>query len=114
MYTEEEICTIYRNADTNQSRIKLLQDLTLYSRDKLVKILQKHGYEVEAPKKKTIRKNIRKEKLIHFHSLGLTDVEIGRYMEIAPSTVKYWRDKLGLDCNYHNYKNKNKPAATGK
>lgn len=114
IYTEEELCTIYRSADKNQDRIKLLQDLTLYSKDKLVNILNKHGYEVEFQKKNTARKNIQKEKIIHFHSLGKTDVEIARYMNVSASAVGYWRDKLGLGCNYHNYKNKKVPAGTGK
>jgi hypothetical protein len=113
MYTEEEICTIYRSAHKDQDRIQLLQDLTLYSKDKLIKILIKHGYEVDKYRKNAIKKKIRTEKLIHFHSLGMSDVEIGRYLGVVASSVKYWRDKLGLETNYHNYKNKNKPAGTG-
>ena len=59
-------------------------------------------------------KTYKKEKIIHFHSLGKTDVEIARYMNVSASAVGYWRDKLGLGCNYHNYKNKKVPAGTGK
>jgi hypothetical protein len=36
----------------------------------------------------------------------MSDVEIARYLGVVASSVKYWRDKLGLETNYHNYKNK--------
>jgi len=89
-YSESEICTIYRNADKNQDKIKLLQELTLLKESEIIRILKKNGYEIEKPNK---------EKLLHFYNKGLSDARIARYLNVSESTIRNWRLKLGLPSN---------------
>lgn len=112
MYTDDEVCKFYRNADDRIDKMELLKDLTNYSEEKLIKILNSRGYEV-----KTSIKNIAfrrgivvKDKFLEYYNLGWTDQKIAKAFGVAESTIQYWRFKNGLLAN----KLKKMPAGTGK
>lgn len=89
-YSESEICTFYRNADKNQDKIKLLQELTLLRENEIIRILKKNGCEIEKPNK---------EKFLHFYNKNLSDARIARYLNVSESTIRNWRVKLELPKN---------------
>lgn len=98
-YTEQEICSFYRNACENLDKIQLLQELTLLSKDKILSILNKNNYEHKSLPKSYSKKNCNKEKFMYFYNKGLSDEELTRYLGIAIATVKWWRHKLNLSEN---------------
>lgn len=98
-YTEQEICSFYRNAEENQDKIKLLQELTLLSKEKILNILNKNNYEHEFLPKNYSKKTCNKEKFLYFYNKRLSDEELSKYLGIAIATVKWWRHKLNLSEN---------------
>lgn len=89
-YSENEICSFYKNADKKQDRIKLLQELTLLREEEIIRILKKRGCEIEKPNK---------EKFLHFYNKGLSDARIALYLNVSESTIKNWRVKFELPKN---------------
>lgn len=96
-YNVDEICTLYRNADKNINKLKLLQELTLLKRSELIKILERNGYKIN---NKASRKKYSREELLNYYNQGLNDTEISRAMGCSESTVNGWRQENGLENNY--------------
>jgi DNA-binding transcriptional MerR regulator len=101
LYSEEEICGMYKKADVNLNRIKLLQELTLFSKEKIVKILQNHGCELEAPVKpdNKPKKTLTKDKFMEYYKQNLSDYKISLKVGLSEGTIRYWRNKYGLPPN---------------
>lgn len=111
-YSENEICTIYRNAKDSIDKIKLLEELAMLPKKEIVEILNKNGYKVK--KIRNTRKKYNDEDFLELYNKGLNDAEIAREMSCSEGTVNFWRQDNKLISNYHKKINKKKPAGTGK
>jgi len=87
MYTDEEICLMFKNADERQDRVKLLSELSSLSKKEVVKILNKYGITVESKKEK--RKQL-KEKSCELYEQGNTQAKIAGILGISVGVVQYW------------------------
>jgi hypothetical protein len=101
LYSEEEICGMYKKADVNLNRIKLLQELTLFSKEKIIKILQDNGCELEAPAKvnNKHKKELTKDKFLEYYKQNLSDYKISLKIGLSEGAIRYWRIKYGLPSN---------------
>jgi len=96
MYTDEEICLMFRNADERQDRVKLLSELSSLSKKEVVKILNKYGITVnEKQENKAFVHKQKQERFLELYEKGWTDKKISTELQIAESTVQYWRSRIG-------------------
>ncbi len=101
VYSEREICNFYKNADLWQDRIKLIQELTLLDKEKIIDILKMNGIEVSEYKPdRSHNRILTKEIFMEHYNNGLCDSNIAKVVGVSESTVRYWRLKFRLPTNY--------------
>lgn len=71
-------------------------------REKDIQEYQKRFDELVFPKK-TVREKL-DEKFLELYESGYNDRKIAEILKISPSSVGQYRNDLGLEINYHNYK----------
>lgn len=93
-YTSEEICTIYRNQKDRSRGVKILMQLTGWSKEKIEQILIDRGYTLKH--KKVYKCVIQYEEALELYKKNWTDKEIANYFGVNPYSVKQWRKRHGL------------------
>ena len=112
-YSEKEIVGIFKRADTNQNRIKLIQELTLLGKSRIIDILKRNGCEIlPSEMNKTIRKELMQEVFIEMYYDGKSDFAIALKLGVSETTIGNLRRALKLAPN-RGKKIKKEPAVTG-
>lgn len=105
-YTEYEICKIFRNADENKDRIKLLNELTCIKEKDIIEILIRNNYSLTSKEAKANRKvagplkSLIEVDFIRLYNEGLNDKQISERLPVSQSTIQRLRNELGYKPNY--------------
>lgn len=105
-YTEYEMCKIFRNADENQDRIKLLNELTCIKEKDIIEILNRNNCRLTIKEIKINRKvagplkSLIEEDFIRLYNEGLNDKQISERLPVSQSTIQRLRNELGYKPNY--------------
>lgn len=91
-YTENDICTIYRNQIEPKEGVEILHQLTGMAHSQITAILIEHGYQLECkPDKNKI--------LLELYKQGLTDTEMSNAALYSINVVRRWREANHLKSN---------------
>ena len=105
---------MFNNAHVNQNRIRLIQELTLLSKSRIVDILNKHGCEIlPSDMSKTSKREMIEEIFLEMYYDGKSDFNIATRLGVSEMTIGNLRRKLRLKAN-RGKKVKKEPAGTGK
>jgi len=92
-----ELVRFYRSMDVNQDRIKILSELALKPRFKIIKILKQYGEEIdEKGEIKEVIKEQRIKKFLEMYKNGMTDREIAKKLGVVESCINKLRSDLDL------------------
>ena len=99
-YTDEEICSLYREAANKRSQIKIIAELNSTSIERIKKVLVAHGYDLKSSPPLDRKRNYTissKERLIwtpeqvaeliRLHDEKFTNAEIAERMKIRHVAV---------------------------
>lgn len=101
--TEEEVRYKYRKADNKERMVQILADLTCSSEKEMKEFL---GYNITVAKTRK-RTYLDKELAKKLYDRGMTDGEIANEMFVSRDTIRSWRKRNGLVCNYYKSGEKN-------
>lgn len=100
-YTEDELCTMYRDAKDKSKQIKILADMANTSQEKVIEMLSAHGMISGLPetrKRTTVKKFVFTPELtsdLHrLYQQGMKPAEIAEHLGIPVEKV---RKKIGND-----------------
>jgi len=98
MYTDDEICLMFKNADTNLNKMKLMQELTMLDKKEIIKILEKYGYKLTgyAKTNNKCKKIFTREEFTTLYKLGLSDSKMGKRTGLSESVIRHWRMSFDL------------------
>lgn len=91
---------MFKRADVNQNRIKLIQELTLLDKSRIINILKGNGCEIlPSEMNKTIRKELMQEVFIEMYYDGKSDFAIALKLGVSEATIGNLRRVLKLAPN---------------
>lgn len=86
--TENEICTLYRQAKDKSAQITILADLALKKPDEIKEILRAHGYRVDDWSPKNAKR------LVELVEQGATKKQMAAEFGVSVSTIYKWLEKI--------------------
>lgn len=95
--TEEEVRYKYRKADNKEWMVRILADLTCSSEKEMEEFLGANIIRAKIRKRTYLDKELAKK----LYDLGMTDGEIANEMCVSKDTIRKWRKRNGLVCNYY-------------
>lgn len=95
--TEEEVRYKYRKADNKERMIQILADLTCSSEKEMEEFLNLNIIRARIHKRTYLDKELAKK----LYDRGMTDGEIANEMRVSRDTIRSWRKRNGLVCNYY-------------
>lgn len=101
--TEEEVRYKYRKADNKEWMVRILADLTFSSEKEMKEFLGANITVAKTRKRTYLDKELAKKLYDH----GMTDGEIANEMLVSRNTIRSWRKRNGLVCNYYKSGEKN-------
>lgn len=86
---EYEVCTRFKNADLNQDRVRLIQDLTLLSKNKVIQILIDNGYKVlPREQDRELQRIETKRVFLELYNSGKSIPEIALKLGVSEGTAR--------------------------
>ncbi len=88
--TEEQIVNSYKNAINPTKQVKILAELNLTSKDKIISVLESNGVKVKKPKPRKRYPKMSDEdrkKIIDMYNEGVTYKEMGKAMNRTPAII---------------------------
>lgn len=89
---------MYKNADEQLDRVKLLSELSNQPKSYIIKLLKGHGIKVENESKRARNKK-KTAKFLGLYEKGLSDMKIALEVGVSASTIFNWRKANNLPRN---------------
>lgn len=101
-YTNEEICTLYKEAANKKLQIGILADLTLKTKWQIKEILRENGFDVGKPKATGRARPARApydDQAQALYSQGKTAAEIAEILGVDKQKIYHWHHNRGYCVN---------------
>lgn len=101
-YTNEEICTLYREAANKKTQIGILADLTLKTKWQIKEILRENGFDVGKPREKGRARPARAwydDEAQALYKAGKTPQEMADILGVERQKIYHWHHNRGYVVN---------------
>lgn len=102
-YTEKEVCSIFRRQADKTQGVRILSELTGWSKQRIEDILIEGGYKIHRSRyaRNGAKSRIIDEVALSMYNEGYEDADIAKEFNVAANTIKTWRVTNKLPSQFH-------------